>query len=116
MDAVYILLIASFILLFVATRFFFVGFHNTDLVYNYQNLALQMNPHLQKANLTMVGVDDAMDNMGNKEDLFLSELYTKGVSQKVTGFTLMFFSGVLFTFSILLIELNKNSEDLRTKK
>jgi hypothetical protein len=99
-----LLLILSFVILFLAVRYFYIGFHNTDLVYNYQNLALEMNPYLQEANITLVGVDEAMDNMGNGKDLFLSELYIKGNNQKIIGFTLMFFSAISFALGLTIKE------------
>jgi hypothetical protein len=98
------LFLISFVILFLAVRYFYIGFHNTDLVYNYQNLALQMNPYLKEANLTLVGVDEAIDSMGDGKDLFLSELYIKGNNQKIIGFTLMFFSAVSFALGLTIKE------------
>lgn len=100
----HLLLIASFITLFLATRLFFIGFHSVDLVYNYQNLALQMNPRLQEANLTLAGVDEAMDSMSRGKAMYLSDLYIKGNNQKIMGLNLMFFSGLLFALALTVKE------------
>ncbi|KKL80203.1 hypothetical protein LCGC14_2007120 [marine sediment metagenome] len=103
----HIILIASIVLLFLSVRFFYIGFHNVDLVYNYQNIALQMNPYLQEVNLTMNGVNEAKDNMGNGDEMYLSELYITGTNQETIGLSLMFFSGLLFAFGLIIKEENE---------
>jgi len=96
-------LIAAFIGFFFASELFFTGFHNVDLVFNYQNQALAINPILNSVNVSLPGVDNATDSMLNNQPMTLSDVYRNGVIQELTGFKIVFASGIIFTFGVLMI-------------
>lgn len=62
-----------------------------DLVFNYQNLALTMNPELQKVNLTMNSIYVANDEMSSGEIISLRNLYMLGTKQELISILLIFF-------------------------
>ena len=96
-------LIIAYVLLFMATMNFYVGYNNTDLIFNYQNIALQINPHLHKLNLTFSSIYEAKDNMSNNVAVPLVDVYKMGVTQSLTGFIMMFFSAIAFVIGITIL-------------
>lgn len=93
------LLVLAFATLFLSVSFHYAGFHNTDFVYNYQNLALQVNPHLYPLNLSFMDVSETED-YGSHGIKTLGEYYRLGTFQSERGFILMFISGMLFTVGV----------------
>lgn len=56
-----ILLLISISLLFMSVEHFYIGFHNIDLVFNYQNIAFEQNQILYKEGLRMSSIYEAGD-------------------------------------------------------
>lgn len=102
-----ILLLFAFVCLFIASRYFWVGYNNTDLVFNYQNIASQINPYLYQVNISFNSIYEAKDNMSSGRGITLNDLYRLGTEQSQIGFTLMFIAGILFYSGISILLMKK---------
>jgi len=103
----FMFLLISFVILFFAMQSFFIGFHNTDLVFNYQNLAHMINEEFHSNNVTeifsMGSVSDVRDETLQGMTIPLDDAYIVGNKQKLHGFKLMFISGFVFAIGTMYI-------------
>lgn len=98
-----LIILVSFAMMIWASQLFWIAYNNSDLVFNYQNLALQLNPHLAKINISLGSVDETTDLMSDGESRTLSQIYHLAVVQSFTSFNLAFISGILFVLGTILI-------------
>ncbi len=98
-----LLIIAAFIVLYHAVSLYYMGYHNTDFGYNYQIIAMEVNPYLEDYDLRFKGVDETYDNTSNSHLETLSTMYKVGLRQTERGFHLMFLSAVLFGIGLMAI-------------
>ena len=86
----------AYAFLFLGLYMFAIGFHNIDLVHNYQKLALDVNPYLVYHNVSLGNIDEVNDK--NIDGILrpLSEGYHTGIKNMLRSVVYIFLSGVMF--------------------
>ena len=95
----------AFVLLFLGTYYFAMGFHNVDLIVNYQNIAIELNPHLEECDITTLeGINEALDQGVDRQARPLIDYYIVAMRQLYAGLVLMFLSGLLLANGLVSIK------------
>jgi len=100
-----IFILLGFFFMYQGVTLHYIGEKNVDLVYNYQNIRIELNPTLLECSSAQLGkIDEVIDTgLSGKEDYTLSEWYLIGVQQTSKAIDYFYFSGVSLILGFTLI-------------